>query len=78
MDKMTAFLLTIIGFLYVLTARILLGSLENVLNKHPLYLYTILVLAGLVIAFRLSGKAVKIFLFFVALIMGFSYFILRG
>ncbi|MBE6449326.1 MAG: hypothetical protein E7013_01310 [Alphaproteobacteria bacterium] len=75
---MTAFVLSIIGVLYILTARILLGSLENILSKHPLFIYSVIVLIGLVLAFRLSGKAVQFMLWVLAIFMGLYLWSLKG
>ena len=78
MDKMTAVVLSIIGVLYILTAKILLGSLETILSKHPLFIYTTIILAGLILAFRLTGKAVNFILWILAIFMGLYLFALNG
>ena len=75
---MTVVVLSIIGVLYILTAQILLGSLEHILSKHPLFIYTTIVLAGLILAFRLNGKAVNFILWVLAIFMGLYLFALNG
>ena len=75
---MTAFVLSVIGVLYILTAQILLESLENILSKHPLFIYSVIILGSLVLAFRLSGKAVQFILWVLAFFMGLYLWALKG
>ena len=78
MDKMKAFLLTLIVLLYGLTARILLQSRETIISKHPLFIYSVVFLAFLVLSFRMHGKAKTIMLAisFVFLFMYYFYLIM--
>ena len=73
MDKMKIFALILIALEYVLTAAKLLSSYETVLSKHPLFIYSVIFLAFLVLAFRLEGKAKTIMLWFVAFFLGLYY-----
>ena len=60
-----------IGILYFLTAVELLKSLETILSKHPLFIYSVITLFLLVLALRMTGKAkiilIWIFAFFLAI-----------
>ena len=70
---MKIFALILIALEYVLTAAKLLDSHETVLSKHPLFIYSVIFLAFLVLAFRLEGKAKAIMLWFVAFFLGLYY-----
>ena len=59
---MKIFILVLIAIIYGLTARIHLQSLETILSKHPLFIYSVIVLAFLLLSLRLEGKSKTILL----------------
>ena len=56
-----------LGILYILTAIELLKSLETILSKHPLFIYSVITLCLLILAMRMTGKA-KVFMVWVSCI----------
>ena len=70
---MKTILLIFIAIIYGLTAKIHLQSYETVLSKHPLFIYSVIVLALLVLSLRLEGKAKSILLTIVLLFLLLYY-----
>ena len=64
MTKFGWFLTFLITLIYGLTAANLLQSNEAIISKHPLFIYSVVVLILLVISFRMEGKAKTILLCF--------------
>ena len=73
MDKMKTILLILITIIYGLTAKIHLQSYETILSKHPLFIYSVIVLALLVLSLRLQEKAKTILLCIVLFFLGIYY-----
>jgi len=73
MDNMKTILLILIAIIYGLTVKIHLHSYESVLSKHPLFIYSVIVLALLVLSLRLEGKAKSILLTIVLLFLLLYY-----
>ena len=67
-----------IGILYILTAIELLKSLENVISKHPLFIYSVIVLGLLVLSLRMVEKAKTIMIWVVAFFLLMYYLTLKG
>ena len=67
--------LALIAFaiLYFVTAVELLKSYETVLSKHPLFIYSAIVLSLLVLSLRMEGKSKSILLWIFALFLGMYY-----
>ena len=70
---MKTILLILIAIIYGLTAKIHLQSYEKILSKHPLFIYSVIVLALLVLSLRLEGKAKSILLTIVLLFLLLYY-----
>lgn len=67
-----------IGILYVLTAIELLKSLENVISKHPLFIYSVIVLGALILSLRMVEKAKPIMIWVVVFFLLMYYLALKG
>ena len=63
-----------IGILYILTAIELLKSLETIISKHPLFIYSVIVLGLLMLALRMDGKA-KVFMVWVSILFLALYYL---
>ena len=63
-----------IGILYILTAIELLKSLETIISKHPLFIYSVIVLGLLMLALRMDGKA-KVFMVWVSIFFLALYYL---
>ena len=70
---MKTILLILIAIIYGLTAKIHLQSYEKILSKHPLFIYSVIVLALLVLSLRLEGKAKSILLTIILLFLVLYY-----
>ena len=78
MDKMLIFTLSIFSILYLLTAAELLKSLEKIISKHPLFIYSVIVLALLVLSFKVTGKARYILMWIFIFFLSVYYLVIRG
>lgn len=76
MKKLALFLIAVV---YILTARIHSQSLETVISKHPLFIYSVIVLVLMITSLRLQGKSktivlwIELFfliLYYISLIIG--------
>ena len=63
-----------LGILYILTAIELLKSLETILSKHPLFIYSVITLCLLILAMRMTGKA-KVFMVWVSIFFLALYYL---
>lgn len=66
-----------IAILYFLTAVELLKSLEAVISKHPLFIYSVIVLGALVLSLRMTEKAKTIMLWFVVFFLLMYYLAIK-
>lgn len=57
MTKLSWFWTFLIVLVYGLTASNLFQSNETIISKHPLFIYSVIVLILLVISFKTTGKA---------------------
>ena len=74
---MNIFLSTLIALIYAITGyRLLLKSQMTAIYKHPLFFYTTIVLALMVICFKVVGAARTIMLLFSLIILIICYFCL--
>ena len=65
---------TLITFIYILTAyKLFLKAQVTAIYKHPLFFYTTIVLALMIICSRVIDKARTIMLFFSFIILLFYY-----
>lgn len=64
MTKLGWFLTFLVALVYGLTAVKLLQSNETIISKHPLFIYSVIVLILLIISFRMEGKTKTILLCF--------------
>ena len=78
MDKMLVFTLSIFSILYLLTAAELLKSLEKIISKHPLFIYSAIVLGLLVLSFKVTGKARYILMWIFIFFLSVYYLVIRG
>ena len=78
MDKMLIFTLSVFSILYLLTAAELLKSLEKIISKHPLFIYSVIVLALLVLSFKVTGKARYILMWIFIFFLSVYYLVIRG
>ena len=67
-----------IGILYVLTAIELLKSLETVISKHPLFIYSLIVLGLLILSLRMVEKAKTIMIWVVVFFLLMYYLAHKG
>lgn len=67
-----------IAILYILTAIELLNSLETVISKHPLFIYSVIVLGILILISRMVGKAKTIIAWIFAFFLLMYYISLKG
>lgn len=70
---MKIFILILIACVYGLTARILSQSRETIISKHPLFIYSVVVLALLILSSRMHGKA-KTVMFSISFVFLFMYY----
>ncbi len=70
--------LILMAFVYGLTANKLLQSGEVVLSKHPLFIYSVVVLGLLVLALRLQQEKSKAIILFIELFFLILYYISLG
>jgi len=73
MTKLSWFWTFLIILIYGLTASNLLQSNETIISKHPLFIYSVIVLGLLIISFKMEGKAKAILLFFTFLFLSLYY-----
>lgn len=66
-----------VAILYFLTAVELLKSLETVISKHPLFIYSVIVLGALVLSLRMAEKAKTIMLWFVVFFLLMYYLAIK-
>ena len=67
-----------IAILYFLTAFELLKSLENVISKHPLFIYSVIVLSALILSLRMVGKVKTFMVWVVVFFLSMYYFAIKG
>ena len=67
-----------VAILYFLTAVELLKSLETVISKHPLFIYSVIVLGALVLSLRMVEKAKLIMIWVVVFFLLMYYLALKG
>ena len=66
-----------VAILYFLTAVELLKSLETVISKHPLFIYSVIVSGALVLSLRMAEKAKTIMLWFVVFFLLMYYLAIK-
>lgn len=75
MTKLGWFWTFLIVLVYGLTASKLIQSNETIISKHPLFIYSVVVLIFLIISFRMEGKKTKSILLFFTLFFLLLYYI---
>lgn len=73
MTKLSWFWLICIILLYLATAFIFVQSPEVIISKHPLTIYSIIVLSGVVLSLKMEGHYKSILLFILAFLMSVVY-----
>ena len=66
-----------VAILYFLTAVELLKSLETVISKHPLFIYSVIVSGALVLSLRMAEKVKTIMLWFVVFFLLMYYLAIK-